>query len=121
MLGGIRGIYGHGLYLATLCALWEGEPATPAPAPPAPVRRPFRQGIEFRNVSYRYPGRDAPALEHVSFTIDPGQTVALVGRNGAGKSTIVKLLGRLYDPDDGVILIDGRAVREYDPVELRRE
>jgi ABC-type transport system involved in cytochrome bd biosynthesis fused ATPase/permease subunit len=47
--------------------------------------------------------------------------VALVGRNGAGKSTIVKLLGRLYDPDDGVILIDGRDVREYDPVELRRE
>ena len=47
--------------------------------------------------------------------------MALVGRNGAGKSTIVKLLGRLYDPDEGVILIDGRDVREYDPVELRRE
>ena len=121
LLGGLQGIYEHGLYLATLYALWERAPAIHAPAHPAPVRRPFRHGIEFRNVSYRYPGREELALANVSFTIDLGQTVALVGRNGAGKSTIVKLLGRLYDPDDGVILIDGRGVREYDPVELRRE
>ena len=60
-------------------------------------------------------------MDDVSFTIEPGQTVALVGRNGAGKSTVVKLLGRLYDPDEGQILIDGRDVREYDPVALRRE
>ena len=121
LLGGLQGIYEHGLYLATLYALWERAPAIHAPAHPAPVRRPFRHGIEFRNVSYRYPGREELALANVSFTIDLGQTVALVGRNGAGKSTIVKLLGRLYDPDEGVILIDGRGVREYDPVELRRE
>ena len=121
LLGGLQGIYEHGLYLATLYALWERAPAIHAPAHPAPVRRPFRHGIEFRNVSYRYPGREEMALANVSFTIDLGQTVALVGRNGAGKSTIVKLLGRLYDPDEGVILIDGRGVREYDPVELRRE
>src|SRR3712207_3654324 len=88
------------------------------------IRRPPRSTLFpyttlFR--SYRYPGRDALALDDVSFTIEPGQTVALVGRNGAGKSTVVKLLGRLYDPDEGQILIDGRDVREYDPVELRRE
>jgi ATP-binding cassette subfamily B protein len=85
------------------------------------VRRPFQKGIEFRHVSYQYPDREVPALDDVSFTIEPGQTVALVGRNGAGKSTIVKLLGRLYDPDEGQILIDGHDVREYDPQELRRE
>jgi ATP-binding cassette, subfamily B, bacterial len=121
ILGGVQGIYENGLYLSTLYELLEREPRIQAPEHPAPVRRPFQQGIEFRNVSYQYPGRDVPALENVSFTIDPGQTVALVGRNGAGKSTIVKLLGRLYDPDEGQILIDGRDVREYDPVELRRE
>jgi ATP-binding cassette subfamily B protein len=121
ILGGIQGIYENGLYLSTLYELLEREPRIHAPEHPAPVRRPFQQGIEFRNVSYRYPGRDALALDDVSFTIEPGQTVALVGRNGAGKSTVVKLLGRLYDPDEGQILIDGRDVREYDPVELRRE
>jgi ATP-binding cassette subfamily B protein len=121
ILGGIQAIYEHGLYLSTLYELLERQPRIQAPPHPAPVRRPFRQGIEFRNVTYRYPGRDVPALENVSFTIEPGQTVALVGRNGAGKSTIVKLLGRLYDPDEGLILIDGRDVREYDPVALRRE
>jgi ATP-binding cassette, subfamily B, bacterial len=121
ILGGVQGIYEHGLYLSTLYELLEREPRIHAPEHPAPVRRPFQQGIEFRNVSYRYPGRDALALDDVSFSIEPGQTVALVGRNGAGKSTVVKLLGRLYDPDEGVILIDGRDVREYDPVELRRE
>jgi ATP-binding cassette subfamily B protein len=121
ILGGIQGIYENGLYLSTLYELLEREPRIHAPEHPAPVRRPFQQGIEFRNVSYRYPGRDALALDDVSFTIEPGQTVALVGRNGAGKSTVVKLLGRLYDPDEGQILIDGRDVREYDPVALRRE
>lgn len=121
ILGGVQGIYEHGLYLSTLYELLERKQKIVAPENPAPVRRPFQQGIEFRNVSYRYPDRAAKALDNVSFTIEPGQTVALVGRNGAGKSTIVKLLGRLYDPDEGQILIDGRDVREYDPVELRRE
>jgi ATP-binding cassette, subfamily B, bacterial len=72
-------------------------------------------------VSYTYPGREEPALRDVSFTIAPGETMALVGRNGAGKTTIVKLLTRLYDPDSGQILIDGVDIREYDPAELRRE
>jgi ATP-binding cassette subfamily B protein len=121
ILGGLQGIYEHGLYLSTLYDLLERQPAIHAPAHPAPVCRPFARGIEFRNVTYRYPDRDAPALVDVSFTIEPGQTVALVGRNGAGKSTVVKLLGRLYEPDEGQILIDGRDVREYDPVALRRE
>ena len=121
ILGGIQGIYEHGLYLTTLYDLLERQPKIHAPEHPIPVRRPFQKGIEFRHVTYQYPDRDVPALDDVSFTIEPGQTVALVGRNGAGKSTIVKLLGRLYDPDSGQILIDGHDVREYDPQELRRE
>ncbi len=121
ILGGLQGIYEHGLYLSTLYELLERRPKIDAPPDSEPVRHPFRQGIEFRNVTYRYPDRAEPALDDVSFTIAPGETVALVGRNGAGKTTIVKLLARLYDPESGEILIDGRDVRDYDPVELRRQ
>ena len=121
ILGGIQGIYENGLYLSTLYELLEREPSIAAPEHPAPVQRPFAKGIEFRNVTYRYPDRPTPALRNVSFTIAPGETIALVGQNGAGKSTVVKLLGRLYDPDEGEILIDGVDIREYDPVELREQ
>src|SRR5215211_1821432 len=121
LLGGVQGIYEHGLYLSTLYDLLDRQPAIHAPADPVPIRRPFQTGIEFRHVTYRYPGNDVPALDDVSFTIEPGETIALVGRNGAGKTTIVKLLGRLYDPESGQILIDGRDIRDYDPRELRRE
>ncbi len=121
ILGGLQGIYEHGLYLSTLYDLLDRKPAIDAPPHPVPIRRPFRAGIEFRHVTYRYPGNETPALADVSFTIAPDETVALVGRNGAGKTTIVKLLGRLYDPDAGQVLIDGHDVRDYDPAELRRQ
>lgn len=121
ILGGIQGIYENGLYLSTLSDLMDREPRISAPADPVPVTAPFTQGIEFRNVTYRYPDRDVKALDNVSFTIAPRETIALVGQNGAGKSTIVKLIGRLYDPDEGQILINGVDIREYDPVELRQQ
>jgi len=121
ILGGVQSLYEHGLYLSTLYELLDRQPQIMAPANPVPVAEKFTKGIEFRDVTYRYPGVERPALEHVSFTIQPGETVALVGRNGAGKSTIVKLLGRLYDPTEGQVLIDGHDVREYDPAELRRK
>jgi ATP-binding cassette, subfamily B, bacterial len=121
ILGGVQGIYEHGLYLSTLYDLLDRKPQIAAPENPVPVRRPFQQGIAFEHVTYRYPGNREAALEDVSFTIGLGETVALVGRNGAGKSTIVKLLGRLYDPTEGRITIDGRDIREYDPQELRRQ
>jgi ATP-binding cassette subfamily B protein len=75
-------------------------------------------------VSFTYPGKDPEthaALKNVSFTVQAGETIALVGRNGAGKTTIVKLLTRLYDPDDGEILIGGRNIKEYDLKELREQ
>ena len=121
ILNGIQGIYENGLYLSTYYTLLEKPPRISAPEHPVPVRVPFQQGIEFRDVSYRYPGREEWALRHLSFTIEPGETVALVGRNGAGKSTIVKLLGRLYDPTEGAIFIDGHDVRDYDPGALRAQ
>ncbi len=121
LLGGFQGIYEHGLYLSTLYDLLDREPQISAPVDPKPLRVPFQQGIEFRNVSFTYPGRTDPALDNVSFKIVLGETIAVVGKNGAGKSTIVKLLGRLYDPQEGQVLIDGVDVREYDPAELRKQ
>ena len=69
--------------------------------------------IEFRNVTFTYPGRKAPALEDVSFRIEKGQTLAVLGSTGSGKSTLIKLILRQYDPDSGEILVDGKNVKEY--------
>lgn len=75
--------------------------------------------IEFKDVSFRYPGGYHDVLSHCSFTIEPGEIVGLVGPNGCGKSTIVKLLCRFYDPGSDEILIDGVSNKEYDIVKLR--
>jgi ATP-binding cassette subfamily B protein len=121
LLGGVQSIYEHGLYLSTLHGLLDRTPTIEAPENPVPVRTPFREGIEFQHVSFQYPGREDYALRDVSFRIEPGEMIALVGKNGAGKTSIVKLLGRLYDPTEGRILIDGVDIREYDPRELRKQ
>ena len=70
--------------------------------------------IEFRGVSFKYPGTDRFVLKDVNLTLEPSESVVLVGLNGAGKTTLIKLLTRLYDPTEGVILLDGRDIREYD-------
>ncbi|MFC7500273.1 type I secretion system permease/ATPase [Enterovirga sp. GCM10030262] len=77
--------------------------------------------IEFRNVHFRYPGAPEKALEGVTFTLQPGEHVALLGRVGSGKSTIAKLLLGLYEPEEGVILLDGTDIRQLDPLDLRRK
>ncbi|MBV7334468.1 ABC transporter ATP-binding protein/permease [Chloroflexi bacterium TSY] len=79
------------------------------------------QGIEFRKVSFHYPGADRFVLQNVSFVIRPETNVALVGENGAGKTTLVKLLARFYDPTEGEILLDGKDLRDYPVEELQRK
>lgn len=75
--------------------------------------------IEFRNVSFSY-DKNTPVLKNVSFTVDAGKTSAVVGRTGAGKTTIISLLCRFYDPDEGQILFDGVDIREFDPYQWRK-
>lgn len=74
--------------------------------------------IEFKDVSFKYPGTDRNVIDHVNLKFRPGETVVLVGLNGAGKTTLIKLLTRLYDPTEGQILLDGKDLREYEPHDL---
>lgn len=83
-------------------------------------RPTFRGEIEFKNVSFKYPGSDQLALSNVSFKIQAGEKVGLIGRMGSGKTTINKLILGLYQPSEGAILIDGIDARQIDPAELRR-
>lgn len=74
--------------------------------------------VEFRHVSFRYPGAEEPVLDDVSFTVRPGRTLAIIGSTGSGKSTIIRLAQRMFDATQGQILVDGHDVRDYDPHEL---
>jgi ATP-binding cassette, subfamily B, bacterial len=122
ILSGISDTYENNLFVNTLFNFLAYEPRIVSPPDGL---KPTTDGltIEFRHVSFTYPGREAkgPALRDVSFTIAAGESVALVGSNGAGKTTIVKLLARLYDPDEGEILVNGRDIKEYDLTALRQE
>ena len=114
ILSGVSSLYEGGLYLNNLFEFLDYEPAIRDRPGAVPLALPMTAGIEFRHVSFTYPGKDAPALSDVSFRVALDETVALVGQNGAGKTTIVKLLTRLYDPDEGQILVNGLDVREYE-------
>ncbi len=96
------------------------QPATIAvPANPLPLPQTIKEGVTFENVSFTYPGSDKPVLQNLSFVLLPGERVALSGRNGTGKSTLVKLLCRLYDPSSGRITLDGIDIRRFDPTAWR--
>lgn len=82
---------------------------------------PLRGAFEFRNVSFTYPGSEQQSLLDVSFSISPGEKVAILGRNGSGKSTIEKLMLGLFTPDTGTLSVDGLDIRQYAPSELRRQ
>jgi len=83
-------------------------------------RREFKGEIEFRNVSFAYPGREEPSLDGVSFKIKPGEKVAVMGKVGSGKTTLQKLILGLYQPTGGAILLDGIDMRQLDPADVRR-
>ncbi|MFV0308748.1 MAG: ABC transporter ATP-binding protein/permease [Desertimonas sp.] len=90
------------------------EPSRPAPAPTGPI------GLELDDVTFRYPGADRPALDGVSALLPAGTTTAIVGRSGAGKSTVVSLILRLFDPQSGSVRIGGSDVRTLTTTDLRR-
>ena len=121
ILSALGTAYEDALYMSNLFAFLSIPTVGERPrgvARTLPTGAPRR--IEFRKVSFRYPGQDHWALRDVSLVIAPGETLGLVGENGAGKSTIVKLLLRLYDPTEGAILYGGVDLRDLDAADLRR-
>jgi ATP-binding cassette subfamily B protein len=120
LLLGFSQIAGQALYLEDLFSFFAVRPSIASPPDPRPFPQPLRSGIVFENVGFRYPDSSRWAVRYLSLTLRVGEVVALVGENGAGKTTIVKLLARLYDPTEGRILLDGYDLREYDLTDLRR-
>ncbi|MRX51610.1 ATP-binding cassette domain-containing protein [Paracoccus sp. S-4012] len=121
LLTGFSTTTSQAMYLDDLFDFLAARPRLPLPANPVPVPQPIRRGFRFEGVGFRYPGSDRWAVRHLSFEIRAGETLALVGENGAGKTTIVKLLTRLYDPDEGRITLDGTDLRDFDPDALRAQ
>ncbi len=113
-------IYEQSLYLKDLFAFFDMQPAIHSRPNARPVPRPIREGFVFEGVGFQYPGSERWAVRHVSFSLRPGERVALVGENGAGKTTLTKLIARLYDPSEGRILLDGVDLRDYDLADVRR-
>jgi ATP-binding cassette, subfamily B, bacterial len=109
------------LFLTDLVAFFEMRPKVTSKPNALPAPRPITRGFEFRNVSFQYPGSSRLVLQEFNLHLHPGERIALIGENGEGKTTIVKLLTRLYDPAGGQILLDGIDLREYDLEDLYRE
>ncbi|HKF53670.1 MAG TPA: ABC transporter ATP-binding protein [Candidatus Acidoferrales bacterium] len=115
------GIADQALFMTDLLEFFAVRPRVFSKPNALPVPRPIREGFEFRNVSFSYPGHSRVVLGNINFTLEPGERIALVGENGQGKTTIVKLLVRLYDVTAGQILLDGVDIREYELEDLWKE
>lgn len=115
------GVADQALFLTDLLAFFEMKPRVESKPDGLPAPRPIVQGFEFRNVSFAYPGSTRRVLRDFNFTMHPGERVALIGENGQGKTTIVKLITRLYDPTEGQVLLDGVDLRDYDLEDLHSE
>ncbi|MBN9686231.1 MULTISPECIES: ABC transporter ATP-binding protein [unclassified Corallococcus] len=107
------GIADQSLYLRDMLSFFALKPSIHSRPDALPVPRPIRKGLEFRDVTFIYPGRPEPILQGVNFHIAPGERIALIGENGQGKTTLVKLLMRLYEPTSGQILLDGVDLKDY--------
>ncbi|WP_132249904.1 ABC transporter ATP-binding protein [Methylobacterium segetis] len=119
LLLGFSQIAAQAQYLEDLFSFFEIRPAIRSPEHPRPVPVPISQGLVFEEVGFRYPGSPTWAVRHLSFRLGAGEVIALVGENGAGKTTIVKLMTRLYDPSEGRILLDGQPLSAYALDDLR--
>jgi ATP-binding cassette subfamily B protein len=115
----LNGISEQAILLNDLVKIFEMTPSIRSLPNALPFPRQIREGFEFRDVSFSYPGTKDFVVRNINLRIRPGESVALIGANGAGKTTLVKLLSRLYDPVGGQILLDGNDLQNYDLSELR--
>ncbi|MCY4112480.1 MAG: ABC transporter ATP-binding protein [Chloroflexi bacterium] len=121
IFAGVNSMYEANLFLTNLFDFLAFEPTIRPDPGQRPVPRPIRKGMAFHDVHFSYPGVREPVLRGIDLTIGRGETIALVGANGAGKTTIVKLLTRLYDPSRGRVTLDGVDLREYDVASVRSQ
>ena len=117
----LAGIADQALFITDLLAFFNMKATIRSKPNALPAPRPIVRGFEFRNVSFRYPGSPRLVLDRLNFRLHPRERIALIGENGQGKTTIVKLITRLYDPTEGQILLDGVDLREYDLEDLHSE
>lgn len=117
----LSSIADQALFLTDLLAFFDMRPTIRSKPHALPAPRPITRGFEFRDVSFRYPGSTRLVLSGLNVSLRAGERVALVGENGEGKTTLVKLMTRLYDPVEGQVLLDGVDLREYDLEDLYRE
>ncbi len=117
----LSSIADQALFLTDLLAFFEMKPSVVSKPNALPAPRPIRQGFDFQNVSFVYPGTNRRILYNLNFRLEPGERIALIGQNGQGKTTIVKLMTRLYDPTGGRILLDGVDLRDYNIEDLCKE
>ncbi|WP_414584571.1 ABC transporter ATP-binding protein [Scytonema sp. PCC 10023] len=120
LLGNLGQIYRNSLFISNLFEFLQIQPKIVEPPNPLPVPSIPKQGIQFRQVTFRYPGTEEPVLENFNLMLPAGKIVVIVGDNGAGKSTLIKLLCRFYDPESGSIELDGIDIRKFSVKQLRR-
>jgi ATP-binding cassette subfamily B protein len=117
----LSSIADQSLFLTDLVEFLRVQPKIQSKPGAFPAPRPMRDGFVFDNVTFCYPGSPRSVLDRLNLRIESGERIALIGENGQGKTTIVKLLTRLYDPTEGRILLDGADLRDYDIEDLHRE
>jgi ATP-binding cassette, subfamily B, bacterial len=114
------GIADQALFLTDLIAFFDMKSTVDANPNGRRTPQVIQRGFEFRNVSFAYPGTERTVLKNFTLTLSPGERIALIGENGQGKTTVVKLITRLYDPTEGQIFLDGIDLREYSLEDLHR-
>lgn len=120
-MGGLADLYENNLFLSSLFEFLDLERSVPEPKHPNSLPDPWQTGLRIEHLRFRYPGTAEYVLDGVDMNIAAGEIVALVGRNGSGKTSLTKLLCRLYDPDQGRISIDGTDIRDCTTTALRNQ
>ena len=119
LLTGFAGLYDDNLFISNFYEFIDLSNKITNPENPAVIPKKMKHGLLFKDVNFKYPMSQKPVLSNINFSIEPGEIVALVGANGAGKSTITKLLCRLYDPESGSISIDNIDIKDFKVSDFR--